>query len=201
MKPRVLCPHCKGKLEQGQRIHPDCVDGWAQEQEAKAKRKAEKQAKAAISAEKKDRAIRLRAMRPIRAFVKDAQNAFNSWVRARDAGLPCVSCGEVSPPALGVGGQWDAGHYLSRGAYPEKRFFEDNVHKQCKTCNGGSSKNPAKELSVKNAYEIELIKRIGIDRYQKLMEPVTVKKLERDELVVIRDEYRAKLKELKVIYE
>lgn len=41
---RTRCPHCKGKLEQGQRIHPQCIDGYAEAQAEKAKRKADKQA-------------------------------------------------------------------------------------------------------------------------------------------------------------
>ena len=32
---RTRCPQCKGKLDPGQRIHPDCIALWADAQEAK----------------------------------------------------------------------------------------------------------------------------------------------------------------------
>ncbi len=35
---RTRCPHCKGKMEAGQRIHPDCIDGYAEAQAAKRER-------------------------------------------------------------------------------------------------------------------------------------------------------------------
>lgn len=194
---RTRCPHCKGKLEQGQRIHPDCIAPWAEAQEAKAQRAAEKQARMAAKVDKALTKKRLQEMAPIRELIKDAQTAFNSWVRARDEGLPCISCGDLNPPSLGVGGAWDAGHFLSRGAYPEKRFMEDNVHRQCKVCNGGSSKNPAKALTVSQAYELNLIARIGQERVDAIKAPIPVHKWTREELISIRDKYRAKLKELK----
>ena len=35
---RTRCPHCRGKLEQGQRIHAECIAPWADAQAEKAKR-------------------------------------------------------------------------------------------------------------------------------------------------------------------
>lgn len=194
---RTRCPHCKGKLEQGQRIHPDCIEPWAEAQEAKAQRTKDKQVRLAAKVDKAETKRRLRELGPLRDFIKEAQTAFNAWVRARDEGLPCVSCGDLHPVALGPGGVWDAGHFLSCGAYPEKRFMEDNVHRQCKTCNGGSAKNPAKALSVSQVYEQELLKRIGPERLMAVRAPIPVHKWTRDELTSIRDTYRAKTKELK----
>lgn len=194
---RTRCPSCKGKLEQGQRIHPACIEAFAEAEDAKAKRKAEKQARAAAKVDRAETKKRLRELRPIREFVAEAQAEFNSWVRARDEGLPCISCGDLHPPALGPGGAWDAGHFLSRGAHPEKRFMEDNVHRQCKVCNGGSAKNPAKALTVSQQYAAELLRRIGPERYAKVLEPTLIAKLNRGELTRIRDHYRAKTKALK----
>lgn len=193
---RTRCPHCKAKLDAGQRIHPDCIDGYADAQAAKAERV---QTKAAIMAAKVDKAEtkrRLRELAPLRDFISDAQHAFNTWVRARDEGLPCVSCGTLNPPSLSTGGAWDAGHFLSRGAHPEKRFVEDNCHRQCKGCNGGSAKNPAKAMTVSQRYETELLNRIGAARLEAVKAPTPVRKWTRDELTAIRDTYRAKTKEL-----
>ena len=35
---RTRCPHCKGKLDQGQLIHAECIAPWADEQQAKKER-------------------------------------------------------------------------------------------------------------------------------------------------------------------
>ncbi len=85
----------------------------------------------------------------------EAQKAFNAYIRARDAALPCISCGETNPPDL-HGGQWDCGHFKTVGAYPELRFEERNAHKQCKSCNAGAGKYTAKELTVAQQYEAGL---------------------------------------------
>ena len=196
------CKHCREKftteeLARRLRLHISCIDGYADAQAAKAERAEAKKARAAAKVERAETKKRLRELRPIREFLADAQAAFNAWVRARDEGLPCISCGELHPHELGPGGAWDAGHFLSRGAHPEKRFMEDNVHRQCKVCNGGSAKNPAKALTVSQRYAIELQHRIGPERYGKLLEPIPVTKWTREQLTEIAATYRAKSKALK----
>lgn len=194
---RSLCPHCRKRLEPNERIHKACIEPWAEALQAKADRV---NARKARELAKLDRALtrqRLREIRPIRDFIKDAQDAFNEWVRCRDEGLPCISCGELNPIELGPGGAWDAGHFLGRGAHPEKRFVEDNCHRQCKVCNAGSAKNPAKAKTVQRQYEEELRRRIGPDRLEAVKAPEPVRKWTREELIQIRDHYRAKVRELK----
>lgn len=197
---RTTCKHCRKALtpeRPGQIVHTECAADYAI---ALGEKKARAEAKAVSAAAKLDRAdtkSKLQAMAPIRDLVKDAQTAFNAYIRERDKDLPCVSCGVMNPSNLGVGGVWDAGHLLSRGAHPEKRFMEMNCWKQCKVCNAGSAKNPHKAMTVTQAYEQELIRRIGIDGLEKVRAPIPVKKLCREELLQIKDTYRQKLKELK----
>lgn len=155
-----------------------------------AERKARQRAERAADREKKQAFLSVKQLKAL------AQDAFNDFIRARDADLPCVSCGDTDPP-MTPGGQWDAGHFLSRGAYPELAFNEDNCHKQCKSCNAGAGKYPAKERTVRAAYEIELERRIGPERLAKLKGPHPVLPLEKDALIAIRATYKAKLKELK----
>jgi hypothetical protein len=124
---------------------------------------------------------------------KRAQTVFNAWIRQRDTGLPCISCGAVNPPSV-TGGQWDAGHFKTRGAYPELRFTEDNCHKQCKKCNGGGGNWSSKARTVDEMYEIELIKRIGIERVEVLKAPHPPAKWSIAELKEIEREYKAKLR-------
>jgi hypothetical protein len=64
--------------------------------------------------------------------LSDYQNAlqvvFNKWIRKRDEGLACISCGTFS-------GKRDAGHFFSVGNYPSVRFDEENCASQCVHCN------------------------------------------------------------------
>ncbi|MBW5405927.1 recombination protein NinG, partial [Morganella morganii] len=73
--------------------------------------------------------IRKLEVKPTSYFAKQAQTAFNAYIRERDKDLPCISCGRHHT------GQYHAGHYRTTKAMPELRFDEDNVHKQCSACN------------------------------------------------------------------
>ncbi len=116
-------------------------------------------------------------------WTKDAQTAFNAFIRARDAGKPCVSCGRNHD------GQYHAGHYRTVGANPELRFNELNVHKQCAPCNDHLHGNLIN-------YRIELIKRIGQDRVDCLEGKHEAAHLSIDDLKQIKADYKRKLKEL-----
>jgi len=71
--------------------------------------------------------IRSRSLNSLSVAEAMAQKAFNAYVRARDYGSPCISCGKMT--------ELQAGHYRSVGAAPELRFDEMNVHGQCHRCN------------------------------------------------------------------
>jgi len=114
----------------------------------------------------------------------DTQQAFNEWVRLRDAELPCVSCGRHHE------GQYHAGHYRTVAASPELRFEPLNVHKQCAPCNNHKSGD------IVN-YRIELVKRIGADQVEWLEGPHLPKKYTIEQLKAMTAEYRAKARELK----
>jgi len=130
-------------------------------------------------------------------WIKKAQAAFNPFIRERDRDKPCVSCGVVNPP-ITTGGQWDAGHFKTRGAYPELRFNEDNCHKQCKKCNGGSNNHSSKAKTVSEYFEDELIKRIGIERVEALKAPHPPAKWTIEQLKEIEADYKQKLRQLRI---
>lgn len=138
-------------------------------------------------AAKEDRAKvrkRLEELRPLSYWVRQAQEAFNAWIRARDALRPCVSCGRHHQ------GKWNAGHYLSTGARPELRFDENNVHRQCEPCNTSLGGNLI-------LYRLELIRRIGQTEVDRLEGPHEPKRYRADDLKAITATYRAKLKAIK----
>jgi len=156
--------------------------------------KAEKKVK--NTQEREQFKARKAAIQRKRDLVAEAQKAFNAWVRARDADQPCISCDVMNPP-MKPGGQWDAGHFMSRGAYPELRFDEDNCHKQCKTCNGGGGKFAHKARTVSEQYEERLVDRIGAETVERLKGPHEPKKWTREELIDIKATYTAKARQLK----
>jgi hypothetical protein len=126
--------------------------------------------------------------KPLR--VREAQKAFNAFIRYRDRLLPCVSCGIFTDDKdLVRGSRWDCGHFKSRGAHPELRFEELNCAKQCVKCNRDGSGNIAN-------YRVELIKRIGIEKLDWLEGPHEAKKYTCADLKVIELHYKAKLKQL-----
>ena len=114
---------------------------------------------------------------------KKAQEIFNRYIRERDKDLPCISCGRHHD------GQYHAGHFRSTGSAPHLRFNEDNVHKQCSPCNNYLSGNLVQ-------YRSNLIRKIGIDRVEKLEEDNTYRKYTIDDYKKIIEKYKLKLKEI-----
>lgn len=124
-------------------------------------------------------------------YLREAQRAFNAWVRERDHDWPCISCGRHPDDAsLITGSRWDAGHYRSTGANPELRFEPLNTHKQCVACNRDLSGN------VVN-FRIGLRGRIGDDALEWLEGPHEPKNYTADDLREIRDHYRREARRLK----
>lgn len=145
--------------------------------------------------ERKETARRKVETRTRREWLKLARQAFNAYIRERDKGQPCICCGRYVIEGR-YGGSWDAGHYLSVGAYPELRFTEDNCHKQAKSCNAGSGKYTAKRKTVSQSYRENLIKKIGLERVEQLESHHPPQKWTIDELRGIITEYKSKLKNL-----
>lgn len=129
-------------------------------------------------------------------WLKEAQIEFNKYCRLRDKDLPCICCDRSPDTTDWMGGIWDAGHYLSRGAFPELRFNEDNCHKQLKSCNGGSGKYAKKGRTVNDGYRTNLITKIGLERVAALEGKHPPLKLSIDEIKGIKALYKQKCKEL-----
>ncbi len=132
---------------------------------------------------------RKEAIKTIPELIKEAQREFNGYIRARDQDQPCICCGR--PLGDGdVGGAFDAGHYRSTGSASHLRFHEHNVHAQRKQCNRYGAGRAVD-------YRIGLISRIGLEAVEALEAQNVPHKWTREELIQIRDTYRAKLKELR----
>ena len=151
---------------------------------AAAQLEAKQEQKKAAKNERKRQAERRIAVKPLSYFIKQAQQAFNDFIRYRDRHLACICCDRHHE------GQYHAGHFRTTGANPELRFDEDNCHKQCSVCNNHLSGNLT-------AYRPALITKIGQSRFDVLMGPHALPKWTRDDYIRIRDEYRSKLRALK----
>lgn len=181
---RTRCPHCKGKLEAGQRIHPDCIDGYAEAEAAKAERKQAKAQRMAVKVEKAETRRRKEKSLTISQRRARAQVEVNAYVRLRDAGLPCISCGRHHE------GQWHAGHYRSRGAAVNLALDPRNIHRQCAPCNNHLHGNAI-------GYRAGLVARYGLEFVEALEADNTPRHQTAQEIDAIRDTFRAKTKELK----
>lgn len=145
--------------------------------------------KAIADRERREIKVRKEKLKSRGEYLREAQIAFNAYIRARDqlAGHACISSGN---PLDWTGNAVDAGHYRSVGAAPHLRFDERNCHAQSKQDNRFLSGNAVD-------YRIGLIARIGLEAVEALEADQSVRKYTIDELKAITAEYRAKLRELK----
>ena len=122
-------------------------------------------------------------------WMKEAQIAFNAYIRARDANKPCICCG-ADLVAEAVGGGFDCGHYRSVGSAPHLRFDERNANGQRKQCNRYGAGRAVD-------YRIGLIARIGLQAVDALEADQTPRHYTIDDLKAIKAEYVKKTKELR----
>lgn len=131
----------------------------------------------------------IKERKKISYLLTNVKNIVHKYIRLRDKGRSCISCGT----------EWredfQAGHFYKSELYSSLRFNEDNIHGQCPKCNIYDEGNL-------NKYDLNLPKRIGKSKYHKLKELAledkkTAFKWDRDELENIRKRYKAKLSEIK----
>ena len=156
---------------------PRCALALAQKQRER------KAAKAAKEMRRRNRAAKER-IKPRGTWLSEAQAEFNKWVRLRDYGEPCISCGRHHQ------GQHHASHYRSVGACPELRFEPLNVHKSCAPCNSHLSGNLIE-------YRLRLIDKIGQDKVDWLEGPHEPKKYTGEQIKAIRADYRRRAREIR----
>ena len=118
----------------------------------------------------------------IQDHIKIAQQVFNKWIRLRDKGQPCISCGKD------IKGVKHASHYKSAGGHYNVRFNEDNVWVSCYRCNVMLSGNESE-------YRQRLVKKIGVKKVEQIEELATkTRHFTIDQLKQITEEYKKKIK-------
>ena len=97
-------------------------------------------------------------------WLEKAQGSFNAWVRARDKGLPCISCGKPDN-----GDVRHASHFKSRGANSFLRYHPMNVNASCVKCNVYNS-------GALDGYTLGIIEKYGIEALEYLNTASRVKR-------------------------
>jgi len=167
------CLHCKTIIKEPKPFQKACSPTCAIELVREKQRKEQK---------KKDRK-RKEELKTKPELLKEAQYEFNKYIRLRDKGKPCISCGRMHD------GQLHAGHYLSVGSTPELRFEESNCFSQCAPCNNHLSGNQIN-------YRKRLIEKIGLDKVEWLEGPHEMPNWTHEDIREIKMKYRKKCKEL-----
>jgi hypothetical protein len=125
----------------------------------------------------------------ISQLLESTRNVCHEYIRLRDKGKPCISCGT----------QWhqefQAGHFYKAETFSTIKFNELNIHGQCVQCNIRKDGNNSE-------YTVRLPDRIGTKDFEHLnylasIDKKTNFKWEREKLIEIRKYYREKIKTLK----
>lgn len=142
--------------------------------------------KAAAKREQEERAktrAQLLDLKPLHYWAKRAEKHCNAFIRTRDAGDPCISCGTYDAP------EWHAGHCYTVAARPDIRYHEDNIHLQCGSCNtykGG----------MVGEYKKRVVTKIGQERFDALAYVNPAFKKTREYYQAVEAEFKLKLKQL-----
>jgi hypothetical protein len=119
-------------------------------------------------------------LKTLSQFEVDAKKVFQKWIRLRDEGKECISCGTTNPK------MWHAGHFRKAEIYSGLIFDERNVHRQCSKCNVFLNGNESE-------YRLGLVKRFGNEFVEELEIDANLtrnKKFTKDELIEIKIKYQ-----------
>jgi hypothetical protein len=127
------------------------------------------------------------SLETIREMMKRVQKIVNLYVRTRDAGKECCSCDKI------LKGKFDAGHFWNSNNHKNVTFdAERNIWGQCVKCNRWGHGSLLQ-------YREKLLQRIGPEKFSQLEEDARVtRRFTKSQLQEILDEYKGKLKKLKL---
>jgi len=169
----MRCKQCKQKFEPkwfNQKycmINDECIKHFAEQTKLKAWNEKKKKVK--------------NDLLTLQDWMKLAQQVFNKYIRLRDKGNKCISCGKKALKE-------NAGHFYSAGGHFNVRFDENNVHLQCEYCNTYQHGNLIN-------YRENLIKKIGYEEFEKLtINSQITRKFTIEELKEIINTYKLKIK-------
>lgn len=166
-------PFCRGSDE--------CINAcfaWVTE-------KKSKQIKAQTQRRKKQETKEAKeSLKTLNQYENDAKKYFQKFVRLRDKGLPCISCGSNTKDV-------DGGHFKKAEIYSGLIFDERNCHSQCRKCNRFLGGNEGE-------YRIGLVVRYGEEYVKKIEEDSVILrnyKYTKQELIEIKNKYKQLIKD------
>jgi hypothetical protein len=176
----TICATCQTeftKQRMGQKVcSPICASRLVQDNKKQAKERA-----------KLDRALdkaKREGMKTLADLKAEAQKEVNLYVRLRDQGKPCISCGKPWQDTF------QAGHYRSRGAAGHLALDPRNIAGQCTQCNLHRHGNQI-------GFRAGLVEREGEGFVQALENDNEPIKLEREALRQVKTIYRGLTRELR----
>lgn len=147
---------------------PHCAAKWG----------LEKNTQRRLKAQRKERREAKEKLKTRSDWQREAQVAFNAFIRERDYGKPCISCGTFEQQRWRAS-HFDCGHYRSTGSAPHCRYLTQNAFAQCVRCNRDLSGN-----TVEMRKGVAL--RIGIHRLEALEADNTPRKYSIEDLKRIK---------------
>jgi len=142
-----------------------CIMEWKRLAEEKAWQKRKKETK--------------EKLKSLSEYEAEAKKSFQKWIRLRDEGMPCISCGTPNPQDA------HGSHYFEAGKYSGLIFNPINCHKSCKKCNVFLSGNLLE-------YRKGLVERYGIayvEKLESLSDESRCKKYTKEELIQVKKTY------------
>lgn len=121
-------------------------------------------------------------------LIQNTVNYCHEFIRLRDKGKPCISCGESWHS------DFQAGHFYKAELYTTLKLEETNIHGQCPGCNLYKDGN-------ESGYRVGLIERyskgfLDLIDSKALLDKKTSFKWDRNELNKKREYFKQKIKEL-----
>ena len=210
MNSKGRCKHCKATIPRKEGVtiglslfcNYGCYASFVKHEKNKAMLKALAEIKSPerVKQAKKNQAQTDKDQLTSRKLKPKVQEVCNKYIRLRDTGKSCVSCGKpyaemIAESEWKLGGSFDAGHWISRGANESLRFNTNNIHLQCKPCNSATKYNKKREQSVNEYYKQEIINRLGEERVQAIIvEGREVKKWSVDYLLRMKEVFKKLVK-------
>lgn len=206
-KAKVLDKPCKGSAEStkgfgcgkssknrkfGLGIDCKCYSNWLLNSDAGANHLKRVQIKVSGPRLELEKAIEDKKERiKLTHLLVNVRNICHEYIRTRDIGKPCISCGI----------QWQSdhqcGHFYKSELYSNLRFEEKNLNSQCKQCNLRKEGN-------ESGYRVGIIQRFGKEVLEYLDNKAKDNKKndfhwDRFDLEEIRKYYQDKIKTLKLL--
>lgn len=181
------CKYCiaqytKRNFSQPCCLNPECVSKWYSEDSAKKKIKAQTKKR-----QNEEKAFLKKKIKTLGQYEAEAKKSFQKWIRMRDYGKPCISCGSNEKDLV------DGGHFFKAELFSGLIFDERNCHLQCRKCNRYLNGN---ELQ----YRKGLVTRYGLEYVEKLeseSDSKRIYKFTKNELIAKKLQYDIKIKEFK----